>query len=203
MEPVSPPPGLAQDGCEQAGDLGRIGLRRVGPASAADLVTVPPGTLSAGPAAVAATAPGARPVQLGGAHRAARHPATTRARFVTHRGGHAISSAVRGTARAATMTAIAWRLGRDRPSPRDPAMTRTMTAQAIVRQLVSPGNRPITLVSRQWPTLGPCRRSRGSAGASRCGHRRIRGEAPLATRRTAKRAIAVRRSARPAVLGPV
>ncbi len=44
------------------------------------------------------------------------------------------------------MAAISWRSGRANPSPRPPAMTRSMTAQAMVRQLVSPGKRPMTFV---------------------------------------------------------
>jgi hypothetical protein len=37
-------------------------------------------------------------------------------------------------------------LGEVKPRPRSPAMTRSMTAQARVRQEVSPGKRPIALV---------------------------------------------------------
>lgn len=44
---------------------------------------------------------------------------------------------------------MAPRSGPLRASPRAPAMMRSMTAQARVRQLVSPGNRPITLVRRR------------------------------------------------------
>jgi len=104
---VSPPPGVAEDGGEQAGDLGRVGLATPGAALAARLVADPVGTLAAGRGAVPATAPGGRPAQRSAAHETAWRPATDRARFVTRRRAHAIASAISGTARPATMPAMA------------------------------------------------------------------------------------------------
>lgn len=114
---MSPPPGEAEDGIEEAGDLDRIGRSTRGVAPVARLVAKPIGALAAGPAAVPAPAPGARPAQLGAAHRAARRPVTKRARFVTHRGVHAIRSAICGVDRAALRAAIWWRSGSVSPSP--------------------------------------------------------------------------------------
>ena len=104
---MSPPPGGAEDGGKEAGDLGRVRLLVPGAAPVALFVAKPIGALTAGRAAVQAPAPGARPVQLSAADDAARRAVTKRARFVTRRRVHAIRSSVCGTDRAATMAAMA------------------------------------------------------------------------------------------------
>jgi hypothetical protein len=123
---ASPPRGRPQDCGEQSGDLAGSGLVPAGFAPAARLVAEPIRTLAAGPAAVRPAPTGARPAQLSAAQDAARCDVTKRARFVARQSAHAICSPVWGIARA--------------------AMTRSMTAQAIVRHEVSPGKRPIAWV---------------------------------------------------------